>query len=360
MKCIKCQNDSKYSDRSSGTCPSCHAKFAFEPKNGDLFTDMAFAAAIDRVSAHDAVRFTEGNLFYELARVRRRANASKVVGLVLSVVLTIVASVVSCAVLESGFPLFVTLPLGLTIFFVVLLKKENPTLAFTPSEFQTALHKWRSAHGNPAKLIQRTAPKQPTKGAKALPRELATYSFDRAVICDRPETVDLLLANNFHFENNCAILSVTHYPEAVFAPVLDMLRRNPRLEVYALHDATGPGHNLARYLTTSPEWFRGIGRVTDVGLLVRHAMKMRGLWKGAHPMQGVSSFPDLSAAENAWLSNYSVELASIRPEQIIKRLFRAMTQPGTPVTIDDGGMYFVGGSFGSDAGTSDGGGDSFG
>ena len=72
-------------------------------------------------------------------------------------------------------------------------------------------------------------------------------------------------------------------------------------------------------------------------------------------------FPDLSAAENAWLSQYVLELAAIRPEQVIKRLFRAMTQPGTEMTTDDGGVYFIGGSFGgSDAGTSDGGGDSFG
>jgi hypothetical protein len=27
------------------------------------------------------------------------------------------------------------------------------------------------------------------------------------VICDRAQTVDVLLANNFHFENNCAVLS---------------------------------------------------------------------------------------------------------------------------------------------------------
>ena len=224
------------------------------------------------------------------------------------------------------------------------------------------LGKWKAAHGAPAKLVHRVAP-APKKGkgaAKALPSELATYSFDRAVVCDRPETVDLLLANNFHFENNCAILSVTRYPEAVFEPVLEMLRRNPKIEVYALHDASPTGHDLARQLATSPEWFRGIGRVTDVGILVKHAAKMRGLWQ-ATPRSSPAAFADLTAEENLWLSQYVLELAAIRPEQVIKRLFRAMTQPGVQVTTDDGAMFFVGGSFGgSDAGTSDGGGDSFG
>ena len=51
-----------------------------------------------------------------------------------------------------------------------------------------------------------------TRGTPAPTRKLdsdiADYSFDRAVICDRARTVDLLVANNFHFENNCAVLAV--------------------------------------------------------------------------------------------------------------------------------------------------------
>ena len=87
---------------------------------------------------------------------------------------------------------------------------------------------------------------------------------------------------------------------------------------------------------------------------------MRGLWKENLSPHAVN-FPDLTAEQNKWLSTYSLELSAIRPEQIVKRLFRAMTQPGTQVTTDDGGFFFVGGSsFGSDASTSDGGGDSFG
>lgn len=359
MKCIKCHTDSKFSERSGGTCPQCKERFAFEPKSGDTFTDPAFASAIDRVSAQDAVRFTPANLYYELARTGRRSNGKKIALIVLAVVVGLIGFFASLSSASVG-PLVVGLPLGGGFLFLGLVSKPRATPALTQSAFASMLGKWKTAHGAPAKLVHRVAPASGKGSKKPLPKELATYSFDRAVICDRPETVDLLLANNFHFENNCAILSVTRYPEAVFEPVLEMLRRNPKIEVYALHDASAEGHELARTLATSPEWFRGIGRVTDVGLLVKHAAKMRGLWTEL-PQPRTATFRDLTVAENAWLSSYALELAAIRPEQVIKRLFRAMTQPGVQVTTEDGGMFFVGGSFGgSDAGTSDGGGDSFG
>jgi hypothetical protein len=359
VKCIKCQTDSKYSERSDGACPKCRQRFAFEPKTGDVFTDPAFAAAIDRVSAHDAVRFTQTNLYYELARTKRSASSKRALFIVLAIVTALFAGFLAM-VSESVIIFVVALLLPITFIALAITAKPSETPALTQAAFASLLDRWKRAHGAPAKLVHRIAPASRSEPRRALPRELATYSFDRAVICDGPETVDLLLANNFHFENNCAILSVTRYPEAVFEPVLEMLRRNPRIEVYALHDASPEGHVLARTLAMSPQWFRGIGRVTDVGLLVRHAAKMRGLWTPSFRPTPVA-FPDLTAEENAWLSSYSLELAAIRPEQIIKRLFRAMTQPGVQVTTDDGGFYFVGGSFGgSDAGTSDGGGDSFG
>ncbi len=359
MKCIKCQTDSKYSERTGGACPKCRGRFAFEPKSGDPFTDSAFAAAIDRVSAHDAVRFTEANLYYELARSKRSAASRKTIFVLLGIGIGVVGGLISVTS-ESVVPVLASLPLAVVILVVGIVSKPSATPALTYGAFASMLGKWKEAHGAPAKLVHRIAPITRKEPTKALPRELATYSFDRAVICDRPETVDLLLANNFHFENNCAILSVTRYPEAVFAPVLEMLRRNPRIEVYALHDASVEGHALARKLATSPQWFRGIGRVTDVGILVKHAAKMRGLWQ-ALPQSRTPAFRDLTAAENDWLGKYELELAAIRPEQVIKRLFRAMTQPGAPVTTDDGGTFFVVGSFGgSDAGTSDGGADSFG
>jgi hypothetical protein len=360
VKCINCQSDSKAKDRTSGVCPTCNRRFAFDPSKGDPFTDPAFAAAILRVSSSDSVRFTEAHLYYELVRIQTK-RPSSVAGRIVLTIFLLMAAIFLWLVLHSVVPLFGAA--GFVLLFLVVPRTKPPTSpALVWEQYQYMLKKWQAAHGSPPKLIA-PKPLELTQGnpAREMPKELSNYSFDRAVICDRQETVDLLLANNFHFENNCAVLSIDGYPHAVFPSVLQMLRRNPKIEIYALHDASTVGAGLARKLISEPEWFKGIGKVTDVGFSVKHAQRMRGLWIPTR-FRGATMPLGLPDDEREWLAQYSLELASMRPEQVIKRLFRAMTQPGVEVYYD-GYPYYVGdSSIGSsgDAATSDGGGDSFG
>ena len=154
--------------------------------------------------------------------------------------------------------------------------------------------------------------------------DLADYSFDRAVICDRARTVNLLLANNFHFENNCAVLSIDGYPPRPFPTVRAMIRRNPKLQVFAVHDATPAGCRLAYRLSSDPDWFGGRIKVVNVGLRPGHATKLRGLYReggdgDADAGEGVTE------VESRWLSRYALELAAFRPELILKAPF-----PGDP------------------------------
>jgi hypothetical protein len=71
----------------------------------------------------------------------------------------------------------------------------------------------------------------------------------------------------------------------------------------------------------------------------------------------VAPHPALDDAEREWLARWRVELAAIRPEQLIKRLFRSMhtlplaAAPGR----QEGDAVFVHHAY-----ASDGGGDSFG
>jgi hypothetical protein len=118
----------------------------------------------------------------------------------------------------------------------------------------------------PKGLIVRASARGTPTPKRTFDSDIADYSFDRAVICDRARTADLLIANNFHFENNCAVLSVDGYPEPLFDTVRAMLKRNPKLHVFALHDSSPAGCRLAHRLRTNPEWFAGQGKVTDVGL----------------------------------------------------------------------------------------------
>ena len=70
--------------------------------------------------------------------------------------------------------------------------------------------------------------------------------------------------------------------------------------------------------------------------------------------------------ELRWLNAHVLELAAIRPEQVLKRLFRAINrkEDSRSDTGDSGGgdasVFYDGESFSSDAADSDGGADSFG
>jgi hypothetical protein len=141
-----------------------------------------------------------------------------------------------------------------------------------------------------------------------------------------------------------------------------MLMRNPRLKVFVLHDATLEGCLLAYHVANSPSWFKGRALVVDVGLRPEHAQAIPGFrQKESHT---VTEGRGIDAAEAAWLARHSLELAVILPEQVIKRLFRAVS---TPVDRSDAQLYTQRDGFLIDrqsfkvqASASDGGTDSFG
>jgi hypothetical protein len=354
VKCVRCGHDSKYKDRSDGRCPGCRAQFAFEPQKKDPVTDAAFKSAIDAVSANGRVRWGVEHLRYEIARRRRRRPFPAALRVVLFLVGMAVGTAIHswvAGVLVGGLAA-VGLPL-------LIRRLASPTLAVPTEEFDRLWKRWQGVHGAPKGVIVRRS--HPT-GPRAAEPDLADYSFDRAVICDRARTVDLLVANNFHFENNCAVLSVGGYPPGPFETIRAMLRRNQRLQVLVLHDATVAGCRLAHQLATSPEWFRHLPGVTDVGLRPSHAGPFKGLYL-ASPTGPVPAGDGITAKEAAWLSQYTLELAAIRPEQVLKRLFKALNRTSDRKRDRDDAddqVSYDSSSFSSDAADSDGGDDAFG
>ncbi len=364
MKCVRCGHDSKYKDRANRRCPGCRGEFAFEPQKGDLLTDAAFQSAVDAVSAEGRLRWGVEHLYYEVCRRRRRRG-----GGILLFVGTVVVFVVAWLLgIQTGsvFVGFVIAAVATGLFRWWASRRTAATVRVPLAKFNMMWLRWQAVHDAPKGVIVRK-PQAPTP-RRAEP-DLADYSFDRAVICDRARTVDLLIANNFHFENNCAVLSVGGYPPGPFETIRAMLRRNPRLQVFALHDATAPGCRLAHQLATSPEWFKDLGAVTNVGLRPKHASPFRGLLvhnEGGKVLPGDGITP----TEAEWLSRYALELAAIRPEQVLKRLFRAINRAPERERDGDEGTGSSGDSratvtqddesFGADAGDADGGADAFG
>ena len=357
MKCIHCQKDSKYKERTGRKCSGCGHLFAFEPKEKDPITDVFFQSVIDGVSANGVVRWNVDHLYYEVCR-RKRRRFKKAIPVLLFLV---VPCVVTLAALPS--PIRYIVPLFLICFTIVgvLAYLSQKFVTISRSEFDSWYKRWCDVHGSPkGVIVRKEAPVSP----KQAEPDLGDYSFDRAVICDNAATVDLLLANQFHFENNCALLTIDGYPAGPFELVRKMLRRNPNLQVFALHDATPAGCQMAHRLATDPEWFGGHAKVIDVGLRPGNAPVFEGLYR---PSRGsVKVGEGISADEAKWLTSYNLELAAVRPEQVLKRLFRAISRRDEKEPAEtsdgDGGVFFIidSSSFSADAGDGDGGADAFG
>ncbi len=216
---------------------------------------------------------------------------------------------------------------------------QEPLIQF--NQLQQWLIQWQAVNEIPKLLPD-------PKGA-ALPStfnpEVTAYSFDRVVVTDTAAIAQLLIANNFHFEHNCAILSITGYPQSIFQDVMTMLRRNPDLKVYAIHDCSGKGLNLVPLLRTSPQWFADSDiAVIDVGLMPRQVMTLNNVFIQHQPawVQAAQQLPDevrrsLSRAELAWLdAGNGVILESFTPQRLIQVLQRGITlsQPGLDASSD--------------------------
>lgn len=323
MKCCHCGTDNRVPDRTDGRCKSCRKGFAFDPKKGDPVTDSLFKNSIDAVSGGGRIKWGIEHLYYEVTRRKQRTgaiwsvlfpvgilfaiasiwliNAGPKAPKVVPGVLMLIALVAAAAILWRGL-------------------RTRTTVTLEHGKFDALWRRWCSVNGTPAGVITR----QPQLlGPSVTEADIGDYSFDRAVICDRARTVDLLLANNFHFENNCAVLSVDGYPQGPFPVVKKMLMRNPKLQVYAIHDATPKGCAMAHKLAHDADWFAGKIKVVDLGLRPRHAKAFKGLWLAAERVP-VAAGNGIEPGEVEWLGKYRLEIAAARPEQILKRLFRGV------------------------------------
>ncbi|WP_353929498.1 hypothetical protein WJM97_14390 [Okeanomitos corallinicola TIOX110] len=233
----------------------------------------------------------------------------------------------------NSFPIFCTVVI-LGMLSTFLGTRQLGKVGNLPQEFLVPqsnlegwLERWQQLNGKIEQLLH--SPQERIAPASVNP-DVTAYSFDRLIVCDSATIAQILIANNFHFENNCAILSVTGYPQTIFATTMEMLRRNPNLQVFAFHDCSPKGVSLLNHLLTSENWFLNSNlRIIDLGLLPRQILaSKRGMFvQNAVPFARKSQeLPttvrqSLSAEELAWLdAGNFVELESFTPQMLIKVL----------------------------------------
>ncbi|MEH2122980.1 hypothetical protein [Nostoc sp.] len=410
MKCINCGTDNKLKDRTAnqGRCIKCNHPFAFEPTSMSnvQITDPFFAKAIADISANNTLFFTPKQLLYFLDnRLRKNSKSISRFGWLLPFLLiNLVTSltifiplIVNLAFINffyasskstklnlvsrrqyarnlqiiGGILLFIGILAlkSFTLFVIIVLIGMLPIYLGTrqigrielltqdflisQSQFQAWLERWQQINGSILKILP--SPKQENTPATINP-DVTAYSFDRLVVCDTASIAQFLIANNFHFENNCAILSITGYPQSIFDTTMQMLRRNPDLKVYAVHDCNPGGIALVHNLRTNANWFLNSEIVIiDIGLTPRQIIATkRGMFIQSSPesAQAAKQLPEeirqsLSAEELAWLeSGKFVELESFTPQRIIKVLQKGIA--GSQILESDDSSLLLVGNTGND------------
>ena len=290
-----------------------------------------------------------------LNNASRKASARTLQGL--GVLILVVGISASLFVLDSFSVFSIVVILGLLSIFLgtrhrQLGKVENipQQFLFSSTDLDSWLRKWQQINGKVDKVL---TSQQEQIAPTSINPDITAYSFDRLVVCDSANMAQLLIANNFHFENNCAILSITGYPQSIFSTTMEMLRRNPDLKVYAIHDCSPKGVSLVHHLRTSENWFLNSNvTIIDLGLLPRQIIASQGKMFIRYSSQlkheakklSVDICQSLTADELAWLHTGNfVELESFTPQKLIQVLRHGISG-SLNLESDDSSIILIGDS----------------
>ena len=188
MICARCGIDSRKKDRISGRCPNCGGQFAFMQGRTDPVSDKTFARAIEVVSGRGQVRWGVEHLYYE---VSRRTKLTRRSGFALTLfAIPVLLGVAMTLAERSGIVFFVLFIAALCLVVLsgaMFVKRRRWNMP--KARFDDLWKRWCTVHGVPKGLIVRRQEigQMPSRAAEP---DLELYSFDRAVICDRSDTVD--------------------------------------------------------------------------------------------------------------------------------------------------------------------------
>lgn len=239
---------------------------------------------------------------------------------------------------------WLTIAAGLLTLLLGILKQRQAAkrwddFLITQIQINDWLDRWIRANGSVKRLLlsvsKRSASTLQSTNEPSISSEITAYSFDRAVICQNDVIAQMLIANSFHFENNCAILSISGYPQSILDTTMQMLRRNPALMVYAFHDCSPSGVALAAQLRADPKWFPDPAiTIVDLGLSPRQILTAS---QGAFVQNDEAIAAEaarldpsvkqsLSAEELRWLeSGNTVALESFTPQRLIRVLIQGIS-----------------------------------
>jgi DNA-directed RNA polymerase subunit RPC12/RpoP len=232
--------------------------------------------------------------------------------------------------------------------------------------FNSWLERWQRINGQRinGNLTKMLAAPQSVSMPASVSSDVTAYSFDRLLVCDSDSIAQFLIANNFHFEMNCAILSISGYPQNIFEVTMQMVHRNPDLQVYVLHDCSPQGVCLVHQLRTSSTWFKDSNyTIIDIGITpsqVRNNRTPLIQISEASMKLAAQLSPEVQQGLNPqdlqWLKDGNfIELESLPPQKLIQIIHQSLAQSrnlniesSSLIMVDDstGNSYYALESFG--------------
>ncbi|MGD1911088.1 MAG: hypothetical protein ACFB2X_09600 [Rivularia sp. (in: cyanobacteria)] len=328
------------------------------------FSDRFFVKLIDDISANNTLKFTEQQLFY-LFNQRLIKNLPSTVTEFIFIYLGLFVIIIGILSSRQTSGLFIT-AFGVWMVLSGMAiqdyqkKKKVKNFIVTPEQFRVYLNNWQSV--NPIDGILSLS--QQKSLPNSINSDITAYSFDRVVVSDSAEIANLLIANNFHFENNSAVLSIDGYPENIFDMVMQMLRRNDNLKVYVLHDASPSGVSVVNTLSNNSDWFSNSNvTIYDLGLLPRQIVNNHNpnfftqiSEDSAREAQELAFEikQDLTKEEIAWLeAGKFVELESFTPQKLLRVISQGISKSRQAHSNGDTSTFGDYGASGDDGGSFD-------
>ncbi len=199
-------------------------------------------------------------------------------------------------------------------------------------QFEEWLNQWMQVNGEPVKILDKSSLESLST---TLVPKMMVYHCDRVVVCDRRAIAQLLISNRFNVENSCAVITIDGYPESTFGETMEMLRRNPRLKVYALHDGSALGVQLIHRLRQEEHWFPDTTiPIIGVGIMPRQVIDSLDVSscqsaRAARAARAMSTVvrASLNPDELRWLdSGCYLDLESFSSQEIMQILQRAIQE----------------------------------
>jgi hypothetical protein len=246
-------------------------------------------------------------------------------------------------VIHSWLLLIVSVFLGLLAFGLGIWQRRKlinqfQTFLFNEKQLQKWLDRWQSVHYPLHQLLSPDEEHSDWVGS-------SLDQLSSVIVCDSTSMAQMLIANYFHLNHQCAIVSVTGYPQSTFQAI-QRSQYHSHLKVYALHDCSPKGIGLVHHLKNSPNWFQNQKvAIFDIGLLPRQTSILANAFiqSSFESAQAAKQLPldvrqELSKVELLWLeSGRFVELESFTPKRLLQIINRSIS--GRQDLVSDSGTF---------------------